>query len=453
MNEHDLIVIGSGSGQDVAAAASRQGMDVAVVEDGPLGGTCLNRGCIPSKMLIHRADLARSIQESERFGISAEISNIDLASMTREVSEEVDSDAAAIERGTRKNENITLYKTDGRFVDERTLEVGEDTITADKVVVAAGTRPFIPPIEGIEDVDYWTSTEALRAEEQPEHLVILGGGYIAAELAHFYGSLGTEITIIEMTDTLIGHEDVDIRNRFTDVFSEDYTVFLEHKAVQVAQEGDTFTVEAESKEGETVEVSGDALLVATGRQPNTDRLNVEAAGIETDDRGFVETNEYLETSAENVWALGDIAGNWMFKHSANYEAQVVYDNAILGERHEADYTGMPHAIFSRPQIAGVGYTEQELEEEGVDYLKGVHEYEHTGFGAALKEEGSFVKVLVAPEDGAILGCHIIGSHASILIHEVLVAMRTGNGTVYDIRDTIHIHPALSEVVQRAFNAL
>lgn len=453
MQEFDLIVIGSGSGQDVAAAASRQDMNVAVVEDGPLGGTCLNRGCIPSKMLIHRADVARIIQDAEKFGISASIEDIDFASMTREVSENVDADAEAIERGTEKNENMTLFKEEGRFVDEKTLEVGDETITADKIVVAAGTRPFVPPIDGLDETDYWTSRDALRAEEQPDHLVVLGGGYIAAELAHFYGSLGTDITIIEMTDSMIGHEDKDIRERFTDVFSDEYDIHLGHKAMHVEEVDGTFTVAAENEKGDEIEVSGDAALVATGRRSNADRLNVEAAGIETDDRGFVETNEYLETSADGVWALGDIAGNWMFKHSANYEAEIVYHNLFGDHKHEVDYTAMPHAIFSHPQVAGVGATEQELEEEDQEYVKGVYEYEHTGMGAALKEDGSFVKVLVDPETAEILGCHIIGHEASTLIHEVLVAMKAGSGTVHDITETIHIHPALNEVVQRAFSNL
>lgn len=453
MEEYDLIVIGAGSGLDIASSAAQHDMDVAIVEDGPMGGTCLNRGCIPSKMLIHRADVMRTIERSEQFHIDSEVTGFDFAAMTREVNDTVDEDAESIERGVRNTDNMTLYRTEGRFVDERTLDVDGDRITAEKVVVAAGTRPMTPPIDGLDEVDYLTSQEALRLEEQPDHLVILGGGYIAAELAHFYGSLGTDITIIEMSDTMIGHEDIDIQEYFTEVFSDAYDVYLNHRATAVSQAAGDITVEAENTDGELVEVSGDELLVATGRVPNTDRLKVDEAGIETDDRGFVEANEYLETSADNVWVLGDIAGNWLFKHSANYEAQIVFENAVLGHRHAVDYTAMPHAIFSEPQVAGVGHTEQELEEENREYVTGRYEYGRTGMGLALKEEDSFVKVLADPETREILGCHIAGSDASTLIHEVLVAMRTGSGTVEDITETIHIHPALNEVVQRAFNTV
>lgn len=453
MEEFDVIVVGAGSGLDVASAAARQGYEVAVVEKGPMGGTCLNRGCIPSKMLIHRADIVQEIEDADRFGINATVNDVHFADIVDEVNAEVAEDADQIERGLRSADNITLYKTAAAFVDERTLDVGDEQITGDRVVVAAGTRPLIPPIDGIDDVDYLTSKEALELDEQPEHLVILGGGYIAAELAHFFGTLGTDITIIEMQDTLVGNEDRDVRQRFTELFADQYEVYLGHKATAVAEDDGTYTVEAESKDGELIEVAGDALLVATGRRPNTDILDVEAAGIETDDRGFVETNEYLETSAENVWALGDIAGNWLFKHSANYEAQHVYQNMLTDHRHPVDYESMPHAIFSSPQIAGAGYTEQALEEQDQEYVTATADYADTGMGLALKEEDGFVKVLVDPDDGTILGCHILGPDAPTLIHEVLVAMRAGSGTVYDITGTVHIHPALNEVVRDAFAQL
>ncbi|MDY6768779.1 MAG: dihydrolipoyl dehydrogenase [Candidatus Nanohaloarchaea archaeon] len=452
LQEFDLIVVGAGSGLDVASAAVRQRMDVAVVEEGPMGGTCLNRGCIPSKMLVHRADLAEQVQRSEEFGIDASIDDIHFSDMVAEVNREVSEDAASIRRGIRNSEQHTLYQEEGRFVDAKTLAVGDEKITADRIVIAAGTRPMIPPIDGLDEVDYLTSTEALELEEQPSHLVIIGGGYIAAELAHFYGALGTEITIIEMTGTLVGNEDEEIRTAFTDIFSEKYDVHLGYAASQVSEADGEITVTAESEDGDEISVTGDELLVAAGRRPNTDTLAVDEAGIETDDRGFVQTDDYLRTTVDGIYALGDIAGNWMFKHAANYEAEVVFRNMFGEDDVTVDYTAMPHAIFSSPQIAGVGKTEQELRDEEVDYLVGRYEYADTGMGAAVKEEDGFAKALVDHGGGEILGFHVIGPHASILIHEVLVAMRSG-GTVHDIRDTIHIHPALSEVVARTFGAL
>lgn len=451
--EYDLLVIGSGSGLDVASAYHSRDKNVALVEPGPLGGTCLNRGCIPSKMLIHRADIVETIHDADKFHIDASIDDIAFADIIDEVNEAVGEDSASIERAVKQSDNYDLYRTKARFVDEKTVEVDGDQITADQVLIAAGTRPLIPPIDGLEDVDYMTSKEALSRTERPDHMLIIGGGYIATELAHFYKAMGTDITIIEMSDVLVGNEDREISEKFTDSAHDQFDVNTGFKATEVAEDGDMVTVTAVNKDDEEHIFEGDALLVAVGRVPNTDDLNVEAAGVETDDRGYLETNEQLETTADDVYALGDIAGNYMFKHSANLEAQYALWNMLLDRGEAVDYRAMPHAIFSRPEVAGVGKTEQQLEEDGMEYRVARYEYADTGKGMAIKEEDGFVKVLAAPESGEILGCHIMGPHAAKMIHEVLVAMRHGDGTVDEIADTIHIHPALNEVVQRAFKKL
>jgi len=452
MKEFDVIVVGAGSGLEVASAYASKGKEVAVIEPGPLGGTCLNRGCIPSKMLIHRADVADTIQNSEEFGIYSNIEKIDFEDIVEEVNEEVAQDAENIEAGLKESKNHTLYRSEAEFVDEKVLEVDGKEITAEKIFIAAGSRPLVPPVGGLEQSGYMTSSDALELEEQPEDLVIIGGGYIACELAHFYHSLGTEITIIEMTDSLLNREDRSIREKYTELASRKYNVELGLKASKVEKVGGKKKVVAEDKDGNKHSFAGEKLLVAAGRRPNTDKLKVEETGIETDDRGFIETDKYLETNIDGVYALGDIAGNYMFKHSANLEAEHAYKNSVSGNQYPVDYTAMPHAVFSSPQISGVGKTEQELEEEETEYVKATYDYSDTGMGLALKEEHGFVKVL-ASENGEILGFHMIGPEASSLIHEVLVAMKAGSGKIDDIKDTIHIHPALNEVVQRAFNQL
>jgi mycothione reductase len=464
MNEFDLIVIGSGSGLDVAAAAVNRGRDVAVVDDGPLGGTCLNRGCIPSKMLLHRADVAATIQQADQFGITTTIDDVDFAGMVREVTESVANDSADIERGVEESDRHTLYRTKARFVDERTLEVDDETIRGETVVLAAGTRPIIPPIDDLEEVDYWTSTEALQPETQPEHLVIVGGGYIAAELAHFYGTFGTDVSIIGRRNVLLPDHEPDISTRyaeideeisaaFTDSYAERYDIHVGHEATAVRQDGDEITVHAVGPDDDDFTVTGDQLLLAAGRRSNADTLNLDAADVATDERGFVETDEYLETTAERVWALGDITGNYLFKHAANHDASYVVTNALgeHGHKHAVDYTAMPYAVFASPQVAGVGQTEQELRAADTDYATRTYPYSGTAMGSAIKEDQGFVKVLADPESADILGCHIIGPHASMLIHQVVVAMTSGSGTVDDIRNTIHVHPALNEVVHRAFS--
>ena len=452
MKEFDVIVIGSGSGLDVASAYTSRGKQVAVVESGRLGGTCLNRGCIPSKMLIHHADVVEEIEESEEFHIESEINNIDFSAITSEVNEKVREESEGIEKGLQSSENHTLYREEARFIDEKVLRVGDKKITADKIVIAAGSRPMVPPIEGLDEVDFLTSKEALKLDECPDEIVMIGGGYISLELAHFYHRMGAEVTIIEMSDKLLQREDKDIADKFTELAQDKYNVYTEFGANEVAEEAGEKVVYAEDQDGIEHRFTGDEVLVATGRVPNTDKLEVEEAGLETGENGFLQVDEYLETNVDGVYALGDIAGNYMFKHSANLEAEHVFKNSYAGNEYPIDYTAMPHAVFTSPQIAGVGKTEQELEEKDEKFVAAAYNYSETGMGMALKEKDGFVKVIAAP-DGEILGCHIIGPEASTLIHEVLVAMKSGNKNIKDIKDTVHIHPALSEVISRAFQQM
>lgn len=451
MTDFELIVIGGGTGNNVASAAARSGLDVALVEKGPLGGTCLTRGCDPSKTLIHRADVIEQIQQADRFGIDAEITNIDFTTIIAESNEPFDEKADKMENVMRDAENLTLYKAEAQFVGERTLQVDDEQITGEKIVVAAGARPIIPnSIDGIEDVNYVTSDEVLRLDEHPDHLIIVGGGYIAAEMGHAYGTLGSDVTIIGRSETLLSREDTDVRETFTELFSQRYDVHTGYEATAVSEDDGTFTVQAEIEDGDQLEVVGDQLLIATGRQPNSDVLQVKKAEIETNDDGFIETNAYLESSADNVWAMGDIVGNYMFWHSALHEAEYVYKNVVHDRQQEIDYTGMSRAVFSSPQVASMGQTEQELTENDREYTVGTYEYDDTAMGIALKDEDGFVKVLADRDNGKILGCHILGPDASTLIHEVVTTITSGRGTVSEITESIHIHPALNEVVERAF---
>lgn len=448
MKKYDLIVIGAGSGLDVAASASGKGYKVAVVERGPMGGTCLNRGCIPSKMLIHSADVAQTIDNAEKFGIKPNGYKVDWQGIVERVSKAVDRDSMDILNGLKSNENITLYNLECRFVGERTVQVGDETITGEHILIAAGARPGIPDIDGIGEVDFMTSKEALRQTTQPKHLLLLGGGYISCELAHFYGSLGTEITIVQRNARLLPGEDHELADIFTKLYKKRFNVHTGFAAKKVFKKGEVIHITAENKDGEQLQVNGDQLLVATGIVPNTDALDVAAAGVNTNEHGYIKTNEYMQTSAENVWALGDIVGNFQFKHSANQEARYVSYNLFNDKPLAVDYRAMPHAVFGNPQIAGVGYTEEQLKNEGIEYRTGKCEFKETGMGTALMDEIGLVKVL-ATSEGEILGCHIIGHEASTLIHEPILAMKAGL-KVDAIQNMVHIHPALSEVVERAF---
>ncbi|MBI4021093.1 MAG: dihydrolipoyl dehydrogenase [Candidatus Aenigmarchaeota archaeon] len=448
MQRFDAVVVGAGSGLNIADALAGRGQSVAIVEEGPMGGTCLNRGCIPSKIEIHSADVMELLRRSAAFGIKTSPLRVDFAAITRRASQLVDRDAREIEAAIRANKRLTLFKARAAFVGDRTLRIGTKTIRGEKIFILAGTRPVVPPIPGLGGA--MTSDQALRLTKQPRSLIVLGGGYIAAELAHFFGALGTQVTVVQRSG-LLNREDQEIAAAFTQAFQSRHRLLLGYEVTRVERKAAKVVVHVAGKEGEKT-LEADQLLVATGRVPNSDLLDVGKAGIRTDKAGYIVTNEFLETSAPGVWAAGDIAGKFLFKHSANLEATVAAHNALFpGRKYPADYTAMPHAIFTAPQIAAVGETEQQLQERRARYVVGRYWYKDTGMGAALQDEEGFVKLLAEKGTRKILGCHIIGPEAATLIHEVLVAMKHANA-VDSLVSTIHIHPALSEVVQRAARA-
>jgi mycothione reductase len=464
MQEFDFLVIGTGSGLDVANVAANQGQSVAIVEKGRVGGTCLNRGCIPSKQLLYHADVLETVQDAGEFGIEASVDEVAFADIVREVTEDVHGDAESIRRGLESSDSHELFDGEARFVDDHTVAVhgGEDDgaqLRADTILVAAGTRPAIPPIDGIEDVDYLTSTEALTLTERPDSLVIVGGGYIAAELGHFFGTFGTDVTIVGRRPNLLPSADDEVAEAFTERYADRFAVHTGHEVTSVSAADGGITVEAREYEygedggvvadTEPVRVTGDELLVAAGRRPNTDTLALENTSIETDDAGFVETDEYLRTDADGVWALGDIVGEYLLKHNANHEARAVTLNLFDDGLTPVDYSAMPYAVFASPEVAGVGATESELRQAGREYATNTYAFADTARGDAMHADG-FVKAII-DLDGEILGCHIVGPDASTLIQEVVTAMSAGSGTVQDIRNSIHVHPALPEVVQRAFS--
>ncbi|MCH8065818.1 MAG: mycothione reductase [Chloroflexi bacterium] len=452
MRSFDLIVIGSGSGLEVSSEAADRGQSVAVIEPGPFGGTCLNRGCIPSKMLIHSADVLQTIRSSELFGIKAEVSEVDWDFIIGRATDTIDADAQAVEEGNRQHPNVTVFKDSATFVDDKVLEVAGERVTAETIVVAAGTRPRVPEIEGLSDVPFITSDEALRLPKQPQRLVIVGGGYIAAEMAHFFGALGTEVTLVQRGPRLLRQEDTDVADRFTEVYQRRFKLLLDTTIQRAYKRGEEIVLDATS-DGQEQTLTADALLLAVGRVPNTDLLDMAKTGVTVDDQGFVQTDDYLETNVPGIWALGDIVGRYLLKHSANLEAAFVGHNIFNPDsKVPVDYHAMPHAIFASPQVAAVGVTEQEAREAGLPFVSSVYNYYDTAYGSSIEDRDGFVKVLAHRETREILGCHIIGSEASMLIQEVANAMRK-RLTTDAITQAIYVHPALPEVVQRAFGGL
>ena len=450
----------------MANAVAQQGLKVAIVEKGRMGGTCLNTGCIPSKLLIHSADVMETIKNAGTFGINIERVSVDYKKIVSRVNGIIDYDSDSIRGAFEEIDNPMLFPTEGRFVGEKRIELVGQTIAAPRILIANGTRPAIPKINGLKESDYITSDQALRLENQPKTLTIIGGGYIAAELAHFFGSLGTTINIVQLRDLLLPSEDEDISKKFTELFSQKYNVFLGYNTESVTKKNELYHVIARKKNtAEYVEIVSDQLLIATGRIPNSDTLDLTKSGVKTNQQGFIEVDEKLETNVKGIFALGDAVGKYQFRHNANWEAQYAFNNIMAtsdDKKLAVDYSAMPHAIFSSPQVASVGYTEQELKRKKgvgnreIDYSKSIYPFINTAMGEAIEDRDGFVKFLVERNSRMILGCHIIGTDASVLIHEVLVAMKAGGGrndTLGNILRTVHIHPALSEVISRAASSV
>jgi mycothione reductase len=365
----DLIIVGAGSGNTIPGP-DHAGWNIAIIEKDTFGGTCLNRGCIPSKMLIHAADVAETIHTAAPLGITARVEGLDWDRITGRVWQRIDPLAAAGEQGRQSQPHTTVFKGAARFVGEKTLEVNGQRLTAPRVILAAGSRPAIPAIPGLEQVVYHTSDTIMRLPRQPPRMAILGGGYIGAELGHFFGALGTEITLIHRGDRLLPREDEEISQRFTDLYARRFTVFLHTQVQRVRQQADTITLDLPVA-GRLQQVTCDVLLLAVGRIPNSDLLDVARAGIAVDAQGRVVTNAYHETNVPGIWALGDITSPHQLKHAANAEARTVAYNVAhpTTPRRSNDFA-MPHAVFASPQVASVGLTEQQAQAQGVPYVVG-----------------------------------------------------------------------------------
>jgi len=451
MKEYDVIVIGSGAGAIVAEEALAHGMETALVDSGPVGGTCLNVGCIPSKLLIYPADRVMEIQEAAGLGVHGEIRSVDfgfiMERMRRSIREDRDLSRGNVEAAP----GLDFYPEEAWFVEDRTLELGSGRIRGDKIFIASGARPFIPPIPGLDDADYLTNETVLDLRERPESLVIIGGGYIAVEYAHFFSAMGTEVTLVQRGDRLVKGEEPEVSAKLRERLETRMVVHTGLEVAAVRREDGACTVTAREKgSGSTRAFRAERILVAAGRRSNADRLQVERTGVGTDDRGYIVVNDRLETARENIWAFGDAVGRKMFRHAANREAELVWRSVFHGEQAEMTFDLVPHAVFSRPEIASVGVTEAEaLEAHGADKVWiGFAEYRDTARGEAMAEEHGFAKAVLLEEDGRLLGFHIIGPRASILIQEAVNAM-AAEGTFLPILLGIHVHPSLSEVVPAA----
>lgn len=454
MHRYDLIVLGAGSG-NMLLGPELAHLTTAIVEQDRFGGTCLNRGCIPSKMFVVTADAATNVERAARLGVHASIDRIDWKAIRARVFDRIDPlHRSAVDY--RRAAGIDVYTEPARFVAPKVIEVGSERITADTVVVAAGSRPVVPAIDGLADVEYQTSDTIMRIDEVPQSLIIIGGGFIAAEMGHVFGGLGSRVTIVQQGPRLLMAEDEQVAQRFTELARRRHRVLLDTRTLSVAARPDGVAVTVAGGSGAaTPEVlEGSTLLVATGRRPNSDLLDAAAGGLALDEHGHIAADSAYRTSVPGVWTLGDATNHFQLKHMANAETRIVRHNILHpDEPRTLSSPLVPHAVFADPQVASVGLTGQAARERGIAHVSAVRDYADAAYGWALEDTTSFVKVLADPGSRLLLGAHVIGPQASTLIQPLLQAMTFGQTVDQLAHEVIYIHPALTEVVEQVLLAL
>lgn len=506
MTHYDLVIIGSGSGNSLITPEWDR-KSVAIVDGGVFGGTCLNVGCIPTKMFVYPAELAHAPVEAAPLGVDSTLRSVDWPGIRDRIFGRID----AISEGGRRYraeelENVTLYQEQVRFTSPTTMRTASGReLTADQIVIAAGSRAVLPQIPGIDLPQVHTSDTVMRLPELPGRILIAGGGYIAAEFANIFASLGTEVIQINRSQALLRRQDQDVSERFTEQARKQWDVRLGYTLAAVEEIGGgrvratmqpaggavigaqalEYTAPADSVSdgagidgtvrsdpvradptraaGDGLSVDVDIVLVATGRTPNTDRLGLDSAGVDIADDARLLVDDYQRvlsggSPVEGLWALGDISSAYQLKHVANHEARVVTHNLTHpGELRRSDHRFVPAAVFTHPQIASVGVTEararHQAADRGVDIVTVTQDYGSTAYGWAMEDQIGFVKLIAEKHSGLLLGAHVIGHQASLLIQPLIQAMSFGLDVRQMARGQYWIHPALTEVVENALLSL
>jgi mycothione reductase len=455
VRHHDVVVIGTGSGNSIIDDRFAQ-LDVALVEHGVFGGTCLNVGCIPTKMYVYAADVAQAVRHAGRYGVDATVDKVRWSDIRDRVFGRIDPiSAGGREYRVDRSPNVTVYEGHARFTGHKELAVartdgsGTDTFTGDRIVLAAGSRPVIPDVVTRSGVPYETSDTVMRIDALPDHLVILGSGYIGVEFAHVFSALGSRVTIVGRS-SILRRQDETVCERFTEVVHRRWDVHLGNEVTGVR--GSRGDIALELADGTSVR--GDLLLVATGRRPNSDRLDLDRTGVPTHPDGRIVVDDQQRTRVDGIFAMGDVSSEHQLKHVANHEAKVVAHNLLHPDApRRSDHRFVPAAVFTEPQIAAVGRTEAECRAEHLDYTAAVQEYGDVAYGWAMEETTGFCKVIAERGSGRILGAHVMGPHAATVIQPLIQAMSFGLGAREMATGQYWIHPALPEVVENALLGL
>ena len=455
MSSFDVVIIGSGPGGYVAAIRCAQlGMKTAIIEKySTLGGTCLNVGCIPSKALLASSHHYSEIAHFAEHGI--EVSGdvkVNLEKMIARKQAVVDQTSGGVKFLMDKNK-ITVFEGKGSFVDATHVAVEKadgtsETLEAKNIIIATGSKPSSLPFIKIDKERIITSTEALKLKEVPKHLVIIGGGVIGIELGQVYLRLGAEVSVVEFMDRIIPGMDGSLSKELMKVLKKQGMKFyVSHKVKSVVRKGNEVTVQAENAKGETVTLEGDYSLVSVGRRPYTDGLNADKAGVKISDRGQIEVNDHLQTSVQNIYAIGDVVRGAMLAHKAEEEGTMVAE-ILAGQKPHINYNLIPGVVYTWPEVAAVGQTEEQLKAAGVDFKSGSFPFKALGRARAGGDLDGFVKILADSKTDEVLGVHMIGARCADLIAEAVTAMEF-KASAEDISRISHAHPTFAEAIKEA----
>ena len=455
MQEYDVIIIGSGPGGYTGAIRCAQlGLKTAIIEKyNTLGGTCLNVGCIPSKALLDSSEhFFNASHTFAEHGIKLDHLALDLSQMIKRKQEVVDQTTKGIVYLMKKNKIDTYYGL-GSFVDANTVKIaktegGEEVIKGKNIVIATGSKPMSFPLMPLDKERVITSTEALKLPEIPKHLIIIGAGVIGAELGSVYARIGAKVSFVEFADSMIPTMDKTMGKELQKAMKKlGADFYFNHKVTSVVRNGDEVTVNIDMPKGEQMVLTGDYCLVSVGRKPYTDGLNLEAAGLKTDSRGKIEVDDYLRTSVPHIYALGDVIRGAMLAHKAEEEGVFIAET-IVGQKPHIHYRLIPNVVYTWPEVAAVGYTEEELKSEGKAYKTGSFPFKALGRARASMDIDGLVKVLADQQTDEILGVHIIGPRAADIIAEAVVAMEF-RASAEDISRISHAHPTYTEAFKEA----
>ena len=438
---YDLIIIGAGtSGFPSAKIAAGYGKKVLMLGDGALGGKCIENGCIPAKAMIYAAKIYKMALNAEKFGVEIKEVKLNFKKVLEYTNKLVRDAISDNEKQLAGFKNIDFLKQKGHCISDSSVEVGNEVYTTDSILISTGTKPFIPPIEGIGDVDYLTHETIFNIEKVPKSIAFVGGGFISLEFANVFNCLGSKVYIIDTGTRPIFAADESISLTIKKYYEEDGITFISNsRTTKVSQSSGKILME--TNKGEKIKV--EKMMISTGFIANTEGLNIEAAGVETDARGNIIVNSFLQTSKPNIYAIGDILGKTQFTHMALKESKIVIHNIFNEDKIPVTFENIPYAVFTEPPIGSIGKTEQELKNAGVEYKVVQTEYHQSSRGYLMKLNRGILKLLYNEED-QILGCHIIGEGADILIHEIVPLIHLPKGLSI-FRQLIHAHPTLSEL--------